>query len=172
MTTPAKGTGTSPFGTGAYGYGSPAIAVVPGGSIHRDARGMQQNCLALLAPTTPGGQSYAVTPTSPKLSYQFDEFGRRVGAPDVVHVVTLALATVKTTSIDPDLGQSFGDIRKITDSFEQDMRGRVQDALSNAIAQKLIRLDSVTATPGNGAPAFTLVKMTDLATGRAFDASI
>jgi hypothetical protein len=172
MTAPAKGTGTSPFGTAAYGYGTPPIAPTPGGSVNRDARGIQQNSVALLAPVSPGSNSYAMTSTSPKLQYVYDEFGRRVGAPDTVQMILLALGTIKGTSVDATLGQTFGDVRKVTDAFHVDMKARVEDALSDVVAAKLVTIDSITTTPGNGAPARINVQLTDLASNQTLNLSI
>jgi hypothetical protein len=172
MVAPNLGTGTSPFGTGAYGYGTAAVAPVPGGLINRDSRGRQQGSLALLQPTSPGGQSYAMTSQSPKIQYVFDEFGRRVGAPDVVHMVILALATVRGTSVDPNIGQRFAEIRKVKDSFQKDMQTRVEEALADLTSRKLIRIDSVTTEPGNGSPAATRVRLTDLSTQHPVDLAV
>lgn len=169
--TPSKGTGISPFGTGAYGYGSPASIPVPGGAPRRDARGVQQNATLLLDPVAPGSQSYAMTPGLPKLRHIFDSFGHRVGAPDVVHMSMLAVATIRGTSIDPSLGQTFADIRKITGSFEQDVRAKVDEAFAQMVDAGLVRVEAVQCKIGSGGRAFNTVTLTDLSTNQLIELS-
>lgn len=171
MVAPAKGTGVSPFGTSAYGYGTPVQAPIQGGAVYADARGVQQNTPLLLEPVATGSQSYALVPGSPKLHYIYNSFGRKIGAPDVVHMATLAMATVRGTSIDPNLGHTFADIRKITDSFENDMRSKVDEVFAEMVDRRLIRVESVTTTPGNGSPALVRVMLTDLTTQEPIELS-
>lgn len=161
MTTPNLGTTYSPFGVAPYGSGTPATAPVPGGSVNRSlTTGRQLGSLALTVDPLAAGQ------------YIFDSFGRRAGMPDAQHMVVLALRTVKGSSVDQDLGQTFAEIRKVTDAFQQDMQSRVQDALSTLIEKKLVRLDAVVAEPGRGQPSFTRVLLTDMTTDTALEFSI
>jgi hypothetical protein len=164
MTSPNLGAAYAPFGgLGApYGFGTPAVAPFPGGSVNRSvATGRQLGSLALsIQVGVSAGQ------------YIFDEFGRRTGMPDAQHMVILALRTIKGSSVDPELGQNFGEIRKITDSFQQDMQSRVEEALAALVAQKLIRLDAVVTNPARGMPASTRIFLSDLTTETALEFAI
>lgn len=151
------GVGPSPLGGAPYGFGTPAEAPIPGGAINRGADGRQYGSPAIsLDPQTRG-------------QYVFDEFGRRKGTPDVRHMVTLALATVRGSCVVTTLGHRFREVRKITESYPQEQQTRVEEALDELLRRKLISINSVTVEPRNGAPAVTRVSITDLSNGTVID---
>lgn len=160
MSSPDLGVGISPLGVGAYGFGTPAVAPVPGGKVNRDSRGLQLGSLAIsLEPGTKG-------------QYVFDEFGRRKGMSDSQHMVILALTEVLGKCIVKDLGARFFETRKIYESFEQDQKQRVNEALAALVARKLIAIDSITVDPGDGSPGETHVILTDLTTQTPINVTI
>lgn len=155
MTTPILGLGLSPLGVGPYGLGTPAVAPTPGGAVYRDDQGVQQNGRAISIARGSSGQ------------YVYDEFGRAKGMPDVHQMLILAAGTVKGSSVSRNLGQRFFEARYITTDFERQQRTRVEEAFKDLVDRGLIRIDAVEVMPGNGEPAVTLVKTTDLLTNRS-----
>lgn len=151
------GAGVSPVGVGPYGFGTPATAPEPGGAVNRIANGTQEGSLAISLDQGTRGQ------------YVFDSSGRRVGTGNVRHMVILAIATVRGTCCVLDLGNRFSETRKIYDSFVEEQRARLTEALANLVSRKLITIDSIKVEPRNGAPAQTHVLLTDLTTNRPID---
>lgn len=147
------GVGVSPVGSAPYGFGTPAVAPTPGGAVNRLSSGAQTGSPKLSLDFATRGQ------------YVFDEFGRRTGQNDIEHMVTIALGTIRGTCVVKRIGHRFREIRKITDSFEQEMRVRVEEALALLLERDLISIDDISVTPMQGSPALTRVIITDRATG-------
>lgn len=141
---------STPYGIGPYGLGTPPTAPTPGGLVNRDASGVQQGSVAISLDNASKGQ------------YVFDAYGRRLGSGNVRHMATLALSTVRGSSCVPDLGERFSEIRKIEDSFEKEQAARITEALSSMVERKIITIDAITVDPGQGHPASTRVRLTDL----------
>lgn len=148
-----RGLGTSPLGVGPYGFGTPATTPTPGGGVQRDADGQTQGSLAL----STSGQ------------YVFDAFGRRMGAPDVRHMVTLAALTVKGSSVDPKLGQTFFESRVVSPTFTQDQRARVEACFKDLVDRGLVTIDKISVEPGNGMPSVTRVTLIDQTNKKPID---
>lgn len=157
---PSLGAGISPMGTGAYGYGTPAVAPTPGGTVNRDSRGNQLGSPAIS--TTPGTAG----------QYIFDSFGRRMGMPSVQQLVILATATIKGTCCVADLGNEFFNADKITDSYESDQKARVQECLKDLVQRKLIEINSIFTVKLQDMRVYTRVHITDLTTLNPIDLAI
>lgn len=153
------GVGPSPLGVAAYGFGTPVEAPIPGGLVNRSPTGIQHGSPKLsLDPATKG-------------QYVFDEFGRRVGMPNINHMVTLALATVRGSCVVP-IGHRFREIRKVTDAYQQEQKTRVDEAFAPIVGGGFITVDAVLVEPRNGQPAVTRIFMTDVSSGKSFDETI
>lgn len=151
------GAGSSPLGTGAYGFGTPTTAPTPGGAINLDSRGRQLGSpMISLDPATKG-------------QYVFDSFGRRVGEEDVPHLITLASLTLKQSCVVQDLGQRFFETEKITDTFQAEQETRVQEAFGGLVSRGLIRIEKVITDGSTGHPAKTHVILTDLTNNKPID---
>lgn len=160
MTTPGTGAGNSGFGTGPYGFGTPAVAPTPGGAVNRDPSGHQLGSLAISTDPATKGQ------------YVFDSFGRRQGMPDTHHLVILAVKTELGTCCVQDLGNEFAEVRKITDAFESEQSVRVRKCLASLVTRKLVQIDAIVVQPGDGKPATTRVHLTDLTSMTPIDLAI
>jgi hypothetical protein len=149
-----KGLGGSILGGAAYGFGQPAQAPVPTGGIYLDAQGQQHGGRELSLARDTRGQ------------YVYGSDGRARGMIDVHQLVILAARTVLGSSVSPTLGQKFGEVRYVSDTFAQDQRGRVEEAFGELVRAGLIRIDSIEVDPDGGLPARTVVRMTDLTTNQ------
>lgn len=156
MSTTPIGVGPSPLGVAPYGFGTPAEAPVPGGLINRAPTGIQHGSPKLSLDAATRGQ------------YEFDEFGRRVGMPNVNHMVTLALATVRGSSVVP-IGHRFKEIRKVTESYPEEQKTRVLEALSPLLEGGFITVEAILVEPMQGHPSATRIFMTDVSSGKSFD---
>lgn len=154
------GAGNSPLGVGPYGAGTPTTATPPGGSVNRDARGVQLGSVAISLDPGSRGQ------------YVYDEFGRRAGSNDVPHMVTIALGTVRGTCVVADLGHRFREVRKVNEAFPAEISTRVQEALANLVRLNLVKIDAVLIDPNNGAPSGIRVHLTDLTTNAPIVATV
>lgn len=150
ISTPGTGFGVAPFGVGPYGIGTPAQAPVPSGGINRTVDGKTQGSLAISIVSGTAGQ------------YVFDEFGRRRGMPDAHHMIVLAIKTLRGSCAVEDIGNSFFEVRTITDSFVQEQKVRVYEAFKFAVDNGYVRIDTIDVEPNGGSPALTHVRMTDL----------
>lgn len=158
--TDSKGFGVSPLGVGAYGFGTPATTPTPGGKVNKNAAGKQLGSLKISTDLATKGQ------------YVFDEFGRRVGAPDVEHMAILALTEVVGKCIVKDLGNRFFEEDKVYENFQQRQTQRVNDALANLVTRKMLTIDLISVEPGDGHPSVTKVRITDLTTNLPIDLTV
>lgn len=149
------GAGVSPVGVASYGYGTVATAPTPGGLVNRLNNGTQTGSPLISLDLGTRGQ------------YVYDAFGRRKGQPDVEHMVTLALGTVRGSCIVP-IGHRFREIRKVNENFDQEMKTRIEEALSPLLEQNLIAINGITVQPMRGQPSVTRVHLTDKTTGDSF----
>jgi hypothetical protein len=160
MTTPIRGLGASPFGVAAYGFGTPAVAPIPGGGIYLDTFGTQH-----------GGRELSLTQGMVG-QYVYNDFGRAAGMVDVHQLVILATKTALGSSASQTLGNRFSEVRYVGGDFIQKQTARVTEAYAELVAAGFIRVDSIEVEGGNGMPARTLVKMTDLTTNQQLPAQI
>jgi len=147
-----SGLGVSPLGVSAYGYGTPAVAPTPGGNVYKDRFGVVHGSRNISLVRDTAGQ------------YTYDEFGRAQGMSDTHQLVILASKTILGSSASTALGHRFSEIRYVGDDFAKQMTGRVNEAFKSLVDQGLIRIDSIEVEPGDGRPAKTRVKLTDLFT--------
>lgn len=151
------GAGISPLGTQPYGFGTPATAPTPGGLVNRIPNGTQDGSVAISLDNATKGQ------------YVYDEFGRRKGMGNVSQMVILAVTMIRGSSCVLDLGNRFAETRKIYESFVEEQKSRVGEALSGLVSRGLITIDSITVEPKRGQPADTRVLLTDLTTNLPID---
>jgi len=164
MVAPSRGMGVSPLGLAAYGFGTPAEPPIPGGAVYRDDHGVIRGSRKLqFADRT------TLLPFRAGAKYEYDDFGRAKGMPDVQHLVTLAALMLKGSSVVKELGNRFYEARYVTPNLQQEMEAHVNEAFKSIIDQGLMRIDSITVTPGVGMPTITRVRITDLTTERELD---
>jgi hypothetical protein len=157
MTIPARGLGSSPLGLAPYGYGTPAVAPVPGGAIYQDEMGVVRGGRKLSRERTTLGQ------------YVYNDLGRAEGMPDVQQMVTLAVLTIRGSAIAKRLGSRFFEARHVTPNLQQEQEANVTEAFQDLVAKELLRIDEVVVEPRNGMPTITRIRLTDLSTGLALD---
>lgn len=160
MPTLNLGLGVSPLGSGPYGVGTPATAPTPGGAVNRGPFGLQYGSPLISEDPATRGQ------------YVYDEFGRRVGQPDGEHMVTLAMRTKRGSCCVQSLGQRFDEVRKITDSFENEQKAYTQEAFAGLVSRKVVEIVSVKADGRNGMPSKTKIALRDLTNKNPIDRTI
>ncbi len=143
---------TSILGGGPYGPGQPAQVPVAGGGIYKDVQGK-----------THGGRQLSLARDT-KGQYVYGADGRARGMVDTHQLVILAARTVFGSSVSRTLGQQFSQVRYISDTFEKEQRGRIEQAFGALVRAGLVRIDAIEVEPGSGLPAKTRVRMTDLTT--------
>lgn len=152
--------GGSSLGVGPFGWGTVPSGGPQTGSVYLDANGRQMGCPEIsLDPATKG-------------QYVYNEFGRRAGQGSARHLVILALATVRGSSCVPDLGGRFFELGKVTEGAGEEIKQRINEALSSLVARGVIQINSIEPNPGNGAPSVTLVRLTDLLTQKPIDIAV
>lgn len=136
------GWGTSPWGTGAYGLGTPVTAAAP--------------------PDGPAGSRY-INPAS--RDYQLDSStGQLAQMPPVRQRVLLTVMTVLgSSSVNPAIGTRAP--RKMGTQFEAQTRASVRSAFHQMTdVEKVIRIDRIDVERGAGGRARTTIVYTDLTT--------
>jgi hypothetical protein len=146
------GLGTSPLGTGPYGYGTPPVAPSPDGPLFADAT---------LGTTGTGRFIDPVT-----RQYVFDANGRIAGQGTVPQKVFLAYATVKGSSISATLGEDYSEVQTIGDDFIKIMTAKAIEPVQALIDAKLLAIDSVSVERSGTSAAIIRVNWKDLTTGR------
>jgi hypothetical protein len=157
MTSPARGLGSAPLGLAPYGYGMPAVAPIPGGAVYQDEQGI-----------TRGGRKLSREPATAG-QYVYNSLGRAEGMPDVQQMMTLAVLTVRGSSIAKRLGSRFFEARYVTPNLQQEQEANVTEAFQDLVSKGLVTIDEVIVEPGNGMPTLTRIRATDLSTGLALD---
>jgi hypothetical protein len=145
------GIGTSPLGTGPYGYGQPPAIPSQAGPIFRDAaRGLVGSCRQI----DPGTRQYVI-----------DADGRVAGGQTVPQLVYLAYATVKGSAILSDMGESFSDVKIIGDDFDAQMTALAKAPVQALIDQGLLEIVAITIDRIGSCGASIQVRWRDLTTG-------
>lgn len=152
------------MGTAAYGYGQPAVAAEPGGKVYVDALGVRHGSRKLQF-----GDNSVSIPFRKGGKYAYDDKGRAVGAPDVAHLVTLAVLMDKGSSAAPELGGRLYETRYITPNIQQEQEARVAEMFASLVGQGLIKVESVIVEPRNGMPTITRILIRDLTTNTLLD---
>ena len=135
----------------------PAVAPVPGGAVYQDEKGVVRGSRKLSREHATLGQ------------YVYNSLGRAEGMPDVQQMVTLAILTIKGSSIAKRLGSRFYEARYVTPNIQQEQEANVTEAFQDLVGKELVRVDEVIVEPRNGMPSITRIRATDLSTGLALD---
>jgi hypothetical protein len=123
------GLGAAALGGCIVGFGEPGAADNYGGSVFRD--------LAT-------GASLTGRYIDPKTrQYVYDQYGRALGQSTVPQLVQLALTTKLGSSTVSTLGQRFGELDVIDESFDGRARAFVDQALADLVSKNLVEVLSV-----------------------------
>lgn len=146
------GLGNSNFGSGPYGYGTPQGAPTRPGQIFSDPS------------TGTVGTGRKIDPGTRQ--YVFGDDGRISGQDSVPQRVYLAYATVKGSSIMPELGETFSEVQTIGDDFVEQMTQRAKEPVQAMIDAKELEIVSVSIDRFGPSGASIEVRWVDLTTGR------
>ena len=145
------GFGSSPFGAGPYGWGTPAGAPEPADQLYLDP---SSGIIGTGRKIDPATRQYA-----------YDAFGRYAGQETVPQLVYLAFATVKGSSILSDLGETYSKIDVIGDSFTKDVEDQARAAVQSLVDQKKLEIKRVVVQRLGESAATIQVYWRDLTTG-------
>lgn len=152
---------TSPFGIGATalgtttaGYGTPSATPLTTAVIYRDEKSGEVY----------GSAKLDLSPVS-KCAYVYDADGNKIGQPDGHQLVTLALATELGSCCIQTLGRA-APPAAINDSYVQDEKARVSNALDDLVTRGIVSIDSIDVNPNGGNPSLVSATITDNATGK------
>jgi len=150
MATDDIGAGACAAGVTYAGFGEPATATAPGGKLFPD-------------PYTGASQTgMRIDPAT--RSYVFDAYGRAQGVGTVPQMVHLALTTEFGSSAVPGFGDTTSEIEVIGPNFERDVQDRVARALSDLVARKLVKVESVKVDRFGASGAYRHIRWRDLTT--------
>lgn len=152
------------MGVGPYGYGTPATATEPGGGVYVDALGIIQGSRKLKF-----AENSVTSPFRTGAKYEYDDYGRAVGSPDVTHLVTVAVLMRKGSSAAKDIGNRLTDVRYVTPNIQKEFEALVNEMFASLIEQGFIRVENVTVDPRNGMPTFVHILIRDLTTNTLMD---
>lgn len=146
------GTGVSPAGAAAAGYGVPDAASVPNNAI-----------LPAAITGFPQTGRYLNPQTG---DYQFTSDGRLMGMDTVPQLVTIALKTIRGSSAIPTLGQTFSQIQEKGPSFLAQMTAACNMALADLVKRNMVQIKRVFTQeyPSNPDAGVVWLKWTDLTT--------
>lgn len=120
------GFGHQPAGSTSAGWGTPALADLPGGDILRDpATGARMG-------------SRRINPLT--RDYEIDAHGRLLGEMQVRHLVQMAVRTLKGSSAMRTLGLNTSAMSRITGDFERRLAGALTNAVQHLTDAKLIEV--------------------------------
>lgn len=146
------GSGGSPAGVTDAGFGSVFSAPIPG-----------KNLLA--NPFGPGNlQSRRIDPV--KLDYVIGPTGSLLGMTRAQQAVELAFTEVLGKSAISDLGNSLATIQVITEDFVTQVRNKINSALSKAVNQGLITVQSIDVQRIGTTGAYITTRWVDLSTSQ------
>jgi hypothetical protein len=147
------GAGFAAAGFAPAGYGTPDAAHTPINAVLPEQRTGFPQTGRLIDPST---KDYVITSD-----------GRFQGQDTVPQLVSLALTTIRGSSAQATLGQTYSQIQEKGADFQQQLAARVQAALADLIRAKLIAIDSlvVSESPNAVDAALTVVKWRDLTSG-------
>ena len=142
------GFGTTPFGSGPYGIGTPATSSTNEGKPLTDAKGVRF------------GSRY-INPRTRQ--YEMNANGRYVGMSSVQQLVELAALTLIGTSAMQALGED-APSGVIGTNYVARTTEAIERAFARLVREKLIEINSIDIRP-ESRPVFRLVRWTDLTTG-------
>ena len=148
------GAGSTPFGSGPYGTGTPTTTPVATGRVLEDTSNAQQG-------------SRFIDPRTK--DYVLNADGRFVGQQNTRHLVVHRLSTVLGSSATLAVGHTLGQVERMTQIKSIDTR--IRAALSDIEDQMTIESIDISTARSDIAPgrAFIVVKWRDLATNETFE---
>lgn len=149
-----SGFGSSPFGGGPYGIGTPAVSYTSGGKALPIAD--YRN------PKAGAQRARWINPLTKR--FEVDTNGQIVGMDAVQQQVYLALRTIRGTALPDSLGSDILSTQDVGDDFAARMRVAVDRALTRLIAAKLISVVSVDVSQFAEDGRFIRVRWLNLAT--------
>lgn len=147
---PNVGAGLFGAGLGPYGYGTPAVAPIPGGAVFRDSATGDQLGARRIDPKTG--------------AYVYDAYGRVEGMSAGAQAVYLACKVESGTSSVSTLGHELRSIDRITTNMARRVEQKIRAALAAAERTGLIRIVAIDVEPMNERGAFARVRWLDLET--------
>lgn len=160
ISSPYLGAGFAPAGFSPGGYGTPATQSEPTRQDFIIDEGPYAGLVGdvrLLDPITQ--------------DYRMNDNGYFVGGIGIQQMVYLALLTVKGSSLDSSLGQSYSNVKVIGTNFQQSITNEVNNALSNLVNSKKITINTVNVVKQNNMLRID-VRWTDLTRGITLTSSI
>ena len=149
-----SGLGDSGFGSAPYGIGTPNTTAGNTGKVLVDDYGTQQGSRYL--------NQYTRQP-------EFDSNGNMKGQPNVHHLVTLALLTVRGSSADPDLGMAAAS-GVIGNNFVAEREAAIRQALDRLVKAGLVEI--LTIKIKSRKPVLIATTWRDLTTTQEFTSEI
>lgn len=155
-----SGVGGGPAGAMSAGLGTITTSAAPGLAVLPDVVTSLPQSGRFIDPTTK--------------DYRLASDGRYLGTATTNQMVLLALTTAFGSSVDPTLGQSFGDVKEKGPNFISQMTAKVNSALADLVKRKFIIINAVKCFEWASNPDLTILQVywTDVATGTAQTNSI